>query len=52
MKIVKRIRAVTAHYSRMKHLAEIQDMKSLKEGIKLMTQELETKPLEDRAIEA
>ena len=52
MKIVKRIREVTAHYSGKKHLAEIQDLKSLKDDIKLASQELETKPLRERALEA
>ena len=45
MEIVSRITNMTAHYSRRKLLAEIQDANTLREDIKLATQELETKPL-------
>ena len=52
MEIINRIREVTALYSRRKHQAVTGDKQALRDGKKLVTQELDTMPLGDRAVEA
>ena len=52
MEIINRIHEVTAHSARRKHQAVTGDKQALKDGIKLVTQELDSKPFGDRALEA
>ena len=46
----KRIKDITTHYSRRKHQAITGDKQALRDGIKLVTQELHTKPFGDTAL--
>ena len=52
MEFINSIHEITAHYARRKHQAMSGDKEALRNGIKLVTQELDTKPFGDRALEA
>ena len=52
MEIINCIREIKAHYARRKHQAITGDKQALRDGIRIVTQEIDTKPYGDTAHEA